>query len=661
MTHGAGVAAQGSAPPAATPGRALASPISSQENRRTPSVTSTTQNPEITAGKTISLIPRVELFGNPEQTRPTISPDGQWLAWVAPYEGVLNLWVRHLADGGDARPVTADHDRGIHEYAWAPDSLRLLYLRDQDGDENKHLYDVTLRTGDVRDLTQFVGVKAELVAQDLHITDRVLIGLNKNNPQLHDVYALDLITGELTMVLENPGMFGFVADSQLRIRAGVSPTPDGGSVILVRDVESDWRLLLTVDATDAQSTMPLGFDQDGNRLLVLTPTDANATRLVWINVHTGEHDVVAGDPTYDVSSVKVDASTREPVMVSFQRERLHPQALTPDIRRDLDILAAVNDGDIQVVSADRANTRWIVSYVHADGPTASHLYDRATGEATFLFHDRPRLAGRLHRVEPFSVTARDGLELHGYLTIPAGNTEKLPTVLLVHGGPRARDTWELTPLAQWLANRGYLCLQVDYRGSTGYGKSFTAAGNREWGAKMQDDLLDALVWAVEAGYADPDRVGIFGGSYGGYAALAGAAFTPEVFRCAISLCGPSNLETLLRSIPDHLALVRAQMYIAVGNPDTDAEFLWSRSPLSRVATMKTPLLIGQGANDTRVPQAESDQIVDALRANGVPPEYALYDDEGHGLEKPENRFEFYTRAERFLAKHLGGRFEPEPA
>jgi dipeptidyl aminopeptidase/acylaminoacyl peptidase len=608
-----------------------------------------------------SLIPRVDLFGNPEQTKPTISPDGQWLAWVAPHNGVLNLWVRHLETDGDARPITADHDRGIHQYEWAPDSLRLLYLRDQDGDENSHLYDVALRTGEVRDLTPYPGIQARLIAQDLHITDRVLVGLNKNHPQLHDVYELNLATGELKNVLDNPGLLRFVADSQLRVRAGVCPTPDGSFVILVRDAESDWRPLLTVDATDAQSTMPLAFDRDGDRLLVLTPTDANATCLVWIDIHTGEHHVVAADPTYDVFSVKVDVTTRQPVMVSFQRERLHTHALTPEIRRDLDILAAVDDGDIQVVSADRANTRWIVSYVHADGPTASHLYDRATGEATLLFHDRPRLAGRLHSVEPFSFTARDGLEIHGYLTVPAGKTEKLPTVLLVHGGPRARDTWELTPRAQWLADRGYLCLQVDFRGSAGYGKSFTAAGNREWGGKMQDDLLDALAWAVEAGYADPDRVGIFGGSYGGYAALAGAAFTPEVFRCAISLCGPSNLETLLRAIPDHMALMRAQMYTAVGDPDTDAEFLWSRSPLSRAATMKTPLLIGQGATDTRVPQAESDQLVAALRDNGVPPEYALYDDEGHGLEKPENRLDFYTKAERFLAKHLGGRFEPEPA
>lgn len=510
-------------------------------------MTSTTRHPEAGAGDVISLIPRVELFGNPEKTKPSLSPDGQWLAWIAPHNGVLNLWIKPLRTDGDARPITTDRDRGIREYWWAPDSVHLHYLRDQNGDENYRLYDVAVATGDVRDLTPYDDVQARLLALDLHVTDRVLIGLNRNNPQLHDVYELDLATGELTLVLTNPGLLGVVADSQLRVQAGIAPTPEGGSAILVRDAEGGWRPLLEVDATDAPTTTPLALDHEGDRLLVVTPAEANAACLLWIDIHTGEHTVVVGDPTYDVCSVKIDASTKEPVMVSVQRERLHTHGLTPDIRRDLDFLATVDDGDLQVVSADRENTVWVVSYVHADGPTSSYLYDRATGETQLLFHDRPSLAGRLHRVEPFAVTARDGLEIHGYLTFPAGIAEKLPAVLLVRGGPRGRDVWALNSEAQWLANRGYLAVQVNFRGSIGYGKAFTAAGNREWGGAMQDDLLDALAWAVEAGYVDPDRVGIYGGSYGGYAALAGAAFAPEVFRCAISLCGPSNLKTLLRA------------------------------------------------------------------------------------------------------------------
>ncbi|OLZ50307.1 hypothetical protein BS330_29020 [Amycolatopsis keratiniphila subsp. nogabecina] len=608
-----------------------------------------------------SVIPRADLFGNPEHITPSISPDGRWLAWVAPHEGVLNLWVRPVDTDDDARPVTADRDRGIREYAWAPDSDHLLYLRDQGGDENSRLYAVSMRSGEVRDLTPFDGVKAVLLAHDLQITDRVLVGLNKTHPQLHDVYSLHLATGELVKVLDNPGLLGFVADSQLNVRAGVRPKQDGGRTIMVREVDGEWRPLLTVDQIDAPSTMPPGFDGDGRRLLVMTSADVNATRLVWIDVDSGEHEVVVEDPTYDVSSVLTDASTKLPVMVSFQRERLHTQALAPEIQRDLDTLAALDDGDLHVVSADRANTTWVVSYVHAGGPTASYVYDRATSRARFLFHDRPCLANRLNAVEPFAFTARDGLEVHGYLTFPAGDTEKLPTVLLVHGGPRWRDTWQLNPEAQWLADRGYLCIQANFRGSTGYGKGFTAAGNREWGAKMHDDLLDAISFAVESGYADPDKIGIYGGSYGGYAALAGAAFTPDVFRCAISLCGPSNLETLLRAIPPYWTPMIAEMYTAVGNPDTEPEFLRERSPLSHVSRMTIPIMIVQGANDPRVPQAESDQIVAALRDNGVPPEYLLFDDEGHGLQKPENRLTFYAKAERFLAQHLDGRYEPESA
>ncbi|MEV6639714.1 S9 family peptidase [Amycolatopsis sp. NPDC051371] len=621
-------------------------------------MTSTTTNPEIAAGKAISLIPRVELFGNPEHTKPSISPDGQWLAWVAPHRGVLNVWVRRI-DGGDARPVTADRDRGIREYKWAPSSERLLYLRDEGGDENSRLYDVSVHGSAVRDLTPFDGVKAVLFDQDAPNVGRVLIGLNLTDPRLHDVYEVDLATGELTKVLDNPGFIGFVADSQQYVRAGVSSSEDGGRTIMVREVDGEWHAVLTVDQPDALSTEPVEFDSDDRRLLVKTSAGVNATRLVWIDGDTGELEVVAEDPNYDVHSVVTDASTKQPLMVSFQRERLHTHAMSPEIRRDLDRLAAVDDGDLHVVSADRANATWIVSYVHADGPTATYVYDRITGQTTFLFHDRPRLADKLSRVEPFSFTARDGLEIHGYLTVPAGSAEKLPTVLLVHGGPPMRDTWRLNPEAQWLADRGYLCIQVNFRGSTGYGKAFTAAGNREWGGKMQDDLVDAVAWAVQAGYADPDKIGIYGGSYGGYAALAGAAFTPDLFRCAIALCAPTNLETLLRAVPPYLTPIIALLYASVGNPDTEPDFLRSRSPLWHAENMKIPLLIAQGANDPRVRQAESDQIVAALRDNGVPPEYLLFDDEGHGLEKPENRLTFYAAAERFLADHLGGQYEPE--
>jgi dipeptidyl aminopeptidase/acylaminoacyl peptidase len=307
--------------------------------------------------------------------------------------------------------------------------------------------------------------------------------------------------------------------------------------------------------------------------------------------------------------------------------------------------------------ADHADRTWIVAFTTDDGPVRYWSWDRDAREGTFLFEHRPDLSRyRLAKVEPFTFTSRDGLEIHGYLSFPLGEERRnLPTVLNVHGGPWARDGWGYDPEAQWLANRGYLAVSVNFRGSTGYGKSFLNAGDKEWGAKMHDDLLDALDWCIAQGYTDANRVGIYGGSYGGYAALVGATFTPERFTCAVDVVGPSNLKTLIESVPPYWAPLIAQFHTRVGNPETEEEFLWSRSPLSRVDDISIPLLIAQGANDPRVKQAESEQIVAAMKERGIPHEYLLYEDEGHGFVKPENRLDFYARAERFLAEHLGGR------
>ena len=608
------------------------------------------------------LISRTALFGNPERVSPQVSPDGTRLAWIGPHEGVLNVWVATIG-ADDARPVTDDRDRGIRNYLWAPDDVRIGYVQDRGGDENWRLYDVDLRTGQSRDLTPYDDVQAQLIGRDLDIPDRVLIGLNKDNKQLHDVYELHLASGELTKVLQNPGLVGLVADGALRVRAGIAPRPDGGRAIMVRDhaePDAPWRPLLEAGQEDSLATAPVDFSADGTRLLLTTSVGANTRRLVWIDLSTGEIDVVAQDPEYDVAGVLVDRRTRVPRLVAFQRERLRWQALDPAAATDLEALHALDRGDLRPLSSDREESTVIVAYDHADGPARFYSFDRATGLGTFLFANRPALADAgLAAMEPFSFTARDGLQIHGYLTFPAGAArEALPTVLNVHGGPWTRDTWGFDAEAQWLANRGYLCVQVNFRGSTGYGKSFTNAGNREWGARMHDDLVDAVHWVVARGYADPARVGIYGGSYGGYAALAGAAFTPDLFRCAVDIVGPSNLSTLIRGIPAYWVPIIAELHTRVGNPDTEPDFLWSRSPLSRVDAISIPLLIAQGANDPRVKQAESEQIVAALREKGIQHEYLLFPDEGHGFAKPENRLRFYAAAERFLATHLGGRFEP---
>ena len=333
--------------------------------------------------------------------------------------------------------------------------------------------------------------------------------------------------------------------------------------------------------------------------------------------------------------------------------------LDPEVEPDYQAIRALNSGDPGFAGRDEADATWLVTFTDDERPIQYFAYDRASRTGTFLFTTRPELADyELARMEPFSFAARDGLTVHGYVTFPPGGGRTgLPAVLNVHGGPQARDTWGFDPEAQWLANRGYLCIQVNYRGSTGYGKAFVSAGDREWGGKMHDDLLDAVAYVVDQGWADRDKVAIYGGSYGGYAALVGAAFTPDVFCCAVDVVGPSNLQTLLESIPPYWAPMKMQLYKRAGNPETDQEFLWSRSPLSRARDIRIPLLIAQGANDPRVKQAESEQIVAALKEAGIEHEYMLFPDEGHGFAKPQNRLKFYAAAERFLARYLGGRFE----
>jgi dipeptidyl aminopeptidase/acylaminoacyl peptidase len=613
----------------------------------------------------VDLIPRQILFGNPERVSPNISPDGTRLAWIAPHEGVLNVWIAPASaeagvDWEAARVVTDDTDRGIRQFAWAHDGRHLLYLQDTGGDENWRLHDVDLETMQRRDLTPFDGVQARVLGMEPKFPTEILVALNRDNPQLHDVYRLDLVTGDLAKEVENPGFIGWVADPHLVVRGAVAPRPDGSTVIMVRDsADDDWRVLLTISAEDAVTTGPIGFSEDGGSLLALSSVGANTGRLVRIDLATGAQQVLAQDPEADVSDVRIHPDTREPQIVTFQKDRSQYLVLDPSVAGDLAAIQDLHPGDPVFTSADDADATWLVAFTNDSGPIPYFAYHRASGTGRFLFENRPELSRyQLASMEPFSFTARDGLTVHGYVTFPPGGGRAgLPTVLNVHGGPWARDNWGFNPEAQWLADRGYLCVQVNFRGSTGYGKAFINAGDREWGGRMHDDLVDAVAFITGQGWADPERVAIYGGSYGGYAALVGASFTPDLFCCAVDIVGPSNLKTLIETIPPYWAPLIAQYHRRVGDPATDAGFLWSRSPLSRVHDIKIPLLIAQGANDPRVKQAESEQIVAALTEAGIEHEYLLFPDEGHGFAKPENRLRFYAAAEKFLARHLGGRAE----
>ena len=604
----------------------------------------------------VKLIPLEVLLGNPERVGARIAPDGKRLSYLAPLDGVMNVFVGD-AGSGKERPVTHDTDRGIQDYLWAHDDRHLMYVRDKDGSEDFRLYDVDLETGVERDLTPLDGVQCRVIAHRKDFPNDVLIAINKDNPRLHDVYRLDLTTAALEKVVENPGFFSWVVDADLQVRGAVMPLPDGGAAIMVRDDEaSDWRPLLKVPPEDAELTAPLGFTKDGNAMYLRMSVDANAGRLVQMDIATGAVEVIAEDPAYDIVDAVFNPDTRGIEAATLYRDRLEYQIFDDAVRGDIEALQRLNTGDLVIGDRDRDDATWLVAFHSDSGPVKFYTWDRDSKTATFLFDHQPQLNNYpLVPMEPFAFTSRDGLTIHGYLTFPPQvERTDLPAVLLVHGGPWARDLRRFDARAQWLANRGYLCVQVNFRGSSGYGKDFLNAGDREWGAKMQDDLLDAMDRLVAQGIVDRERMAIYGVSYGGYAALIGATFTPNFFKCAISMVGPSNLITLLESFPEYWMPMIAMWRKRVGE---DREFLWSRSPLSKVDDIRIPILIAQGENDPRVNKAESEQIVAAMRERGIPHEYVMYENEGHGLARPENRLDFYHRADRFLAKHLGGRAE----
>ncbi|MBD1892884.1 S9 family peptidase [Coleofasciculus sp. FACHB-SPT9] len=606
------------------------------------------------------LIPREVLFGNPERTSPRLSPDGKYLAYIAPDDkNVLQVWLRTVGQEDD-RQLTADKKRGIRIFFWTYNADQLMYMQDSDGDENFHLYSVNIHSNIVRDLTPFQGVKAQPVDLDPKFPDQVLVGMNLKDLQKFDVYRINLANGAVDLYAENPGnVVSWTVDAQFQVRAATAATPDGGSDLLFRETtQGDWETLRHWGPDDEGGAV--SFSEDGKTLYISGSHDANASRLIAFDVTTREETVIAEDPQYDLGGIVIHPITRVIQAVSFYKEKQEWQVLDQSIAADFEAIAQIRPGEFGISSRDLADKNWLVAFLTDDGPVYYYAYNRDSKTSTLLFSNKPTLEGlSLASMQPISYQAQDGLTIHGYLTTPVGITaQNLPTVLLVHGGPWARDTWGYDPQAQWLANRGYAVLQVNFRGSTGYGKAFVNAGNREWAAKMHDDLIDAVNWLVQQGISDPQKIAIMGGSYGGYATLVGLTFTPDVFACGVDIVGPSNLITLMQSIPPYWEPLKANFYYRVGNLETEEEFLKSRSPLFFVDRITKPLLIAQGANDPRVKQAESEQIVEAMQKANKPVEYALYTDEGHGFARPENRLHFYAIAEEFLSKYLGGRCEP---
>lgn len=628
-----------------------------------PSATAVTPEP-------VELIPRQVLSGNPDRSSVRISPDGTRISYLAPFDGVLNIWVGPAVDPNEARPITSDTIRGIRSYFWAFTNDHILYLQDKAGDENWRVYSVDLTTGQTMDLTPFEGVHATIQQVSHQFPQEILIGLNDRDPQLHDIHRVNIATGELQLVQENSeGFVGFITDDNYNIRFAARSTADGGSEVLKAVADAEWEPFIQIAMEDSLSTYLAAFDKSGEVLYMVDSRGRNTSALTAINLDTGERIVIAEHASADISDALVHPTEQTIQAVAFTYERKQWQVLDDSIAPDLAFLRTVTDGDIEVISRTLDDKTWIVAYPMDDGPVRYYRYDREKRLSEFLFTNRKELEGLpLVKMHPVVIKSRDGLDLVSYLSLPAGSNRDggvrpdtpLPMVLSVHGGPWSRDNWGYSSRHQTLANRGYAVLSVNFRASTGFGKEFINAGNLEWGAKMHDDLIDAVDWAVAEGIADPERIAIWGTSYGGYATLVGMTFTPETFACGVDVVGPSNLVTLLNSIPAYWQPQVELWTTRVGDHRTEEgrAFLSQRSPLTHVGQIKRPLLIAQGANDPRVNQAESDQIVQAMQEKNIPVTYVLYPDEGHGFARPENRLSFAAVVEAFLAECLGGRFEP---
>ncbi|MBA1342070.1 MAG: Acylamino-acid-releasing enzyme [ANME-2 cluster archaeon] len=623
----------------------------------------------ISQPETAPLIPREVLFGNPDKITVRLSPDGTRISYLAPVDGVLNVWVGPADDPGAAEPVTNDTDRGVRTYFWAYTSEHVLYLQDQAGDENWRVYSVNLATGETTDLAPLEGVQARIQAVSQKFPEEILIALNDRDPTLHDIYRANITTGEKSLVMENEGFVGFTTDDAYNVRFAVRLTPDGGSEIFQATEEGGWEPFMEIAMKDLLTTGIVGFDKTGTVLYMIDSRNRNTAAFFALDLETGEQTLIAEDPHADTSDLMIHPTEKIVQAVAFTYERKHWQVIDESIAGDLAYLKTVADGDVEIVSRTLDDDYWMVAYSVDDGPVQYYRYDREEKSAEFLFTQRRALEGlSLAKMHPVVIESRDGLDLVSYYTLPIGSDsdsdgrpdEPLPMVLLVHGGPWARDNWGYNSMHQWLANRGYVVLSVNFRSSTGFGKEFTNAGNLEWGGKMHDDLIDAVNWTVREGISDPDQVAIMGGSYGGYATLWGMTNTSDTFACGVDIVGISNLITLLETIPPYWQPQIELFATRVGDHRTEEgrAFLTTRSPLTYVDRIEKPLLIGQGANDPRVKQAESDQIVQAMQDANTPVTYLLYTDEGHGFARPENRLSFYAVTDAFLAEHLGGRYEP---
>jgi len=636
-------------------------------NAPAPSAEPSTEPPATAQAAPPPLLTRELLFGNPERANGQISPDGRWLGYIAPRDGVLNVYVAPSDDPQAAKPVTNDRLRGIRGYAFAFTGNHVLYGQDVGGDENFQVFLVDLATGEEKTLTP-KGSRAGIAALSPKHPNEAILSVNDRDPMYFDLLRVDLKTGEQTRLFENKEFLNVIVDRDFALRYAAKQTADGGQELFVRDGDG-WRSWSTIPQEDSLTTGLAGMTTDGKTTYMLDSRDRNTSALFAIDAATGERRLVHEDARADVGGAMVHPETGavQAALVNYLRNEW--KVIDPAIAGDLEKLKEIGDGEVNVGSRTLADDKWVVVLTSSTAPPRVFLYDRTAGTTKHWFDVRPALADAvtapMHTAE---IKSRDGLTLPSYYTLPPESdpdgdgkpATPVPTVLFVHGGPWGRDGYGFNAMHQWLANRGYAALAVNFRGSTGFGKEFTNAGDLEWGRKMHDDLLDGVEWAVKEGIAQEDMVAIMGGSYGGYATLAGMTMTPTEFACGVDIVGPSNLVTLLSTIPPYWGPQKRLFQTRVGDDSTEdgRKLLTERSPLTYAHQIQRPLLIGQGANDPRVKQAESDQIVTAMQAKNIPVTYILYPDEGHGFARPQNNLSFQAAAEEFLATCLGGRVEP---
>ncbi|WP_343228069.1 S9 family peptidase [Sporosarcina aquimarina] len=603
--------------------------------------------------KGVSEISVEDFMKNPGDFGYEMSPDGEYISYSSEWEGRMNVFVKKMHGEDEPIRVTSSKDRDVAASFWKDDNI--LYVKDNGGDENYHIYSSDFNGQKERDLTPYPGVRVEMISNLTGVKDEILIGMNKENPTVFDVYRLNIKTGDLEHVAKNPGnIAGWLADHDGKIRIALES--DGvDSTVLYRETEKDvFKPLVQTEKGDMIS--PIAFSKDNQSIYALSNKDRDKTELVVLDLKANEK-VIHSNPQVDILGAVYDP-VKDAILASvYMTDKIHYEFFDKELENifnDLKEKLNVDESQLSIEDYNKEMSKFIVAVSGDKEYGTYYYYDAETKELTKLTELAPWIdRDSLADMHPISYKSRDGLTIHGYLTLPKNKkAEQLPLIVNPHGGPWARDMWGYNPEVQLLANRGYAVLQVNFRSSTGYGKEFMDAGNKQWGLKIQDDITDGVQWAIDQGIADPDRIGIYGASFGGYATLAGITFTPDLYAAAVDYVGVSNLFTLLDTIPPYWETMRNNLYNRVGHPEEDKKLLEAVSPVFHADKIKTPLFVAQGANDPRVNKAESDQIVEALKKRGIDVEYMLKDNEGHGFQNEENRIEFYHAMIEFLDKHL---------